>query len=179
MLVYDYDTVCSFAWSQGFGYLVINILWTREDSSITVNCFIGGYRSASTYTWHQQLACFFDQHNSGATCSPCPDGSGATHSVFSPLPGPSGKTVSSPMSPPSISSPASVPDSPLLTFPRSPVPQKRIKLSSGSEAKVRLPLMRDMWVCIYIEKIFEILGLQIVRKGIWPCPSYHDTSQRL
>ena len=78
---------------------------------------------------------------SGATCSPCPDGPGATHSVSSPLPGPSGKTVSSPMSPPSISSPASVPDSRLLTFPRSPVPQNGIKLSSCSEAKVRLPLM--------------------------------------
>ena len=38
---------------------------------------------------------------SGATCSPCPD---APDSVSSPLLGPSGKTVSSPMSPPSISS---------------------------------------------------------------------------
>ena len=34
-----------------------------------------------------------------------------------------------------------LPDSPLLTFPRSPVSQKRIKLSSGSEVKVRLALM--------------------------------------
>jgi hypothetical protein len=41
---------------------------------------------------------------SGATCSPCPDAPGATDSVSSPLLGPSGKTVSSPMSPPSISS---------------------------------------------------------------------------
>ena len=33
-----------------------------EDSSITDNCFIAGYRSASICTWHQQPACFFAQH---------------------------------------------------------------------------------------------------------------------
>ena len=62
------------------------------------------------------------------------------------MPGPSGKTVSSPISPtfslsglssPSISSPASfvsIRDSPLVRFPRSPVPQKRIKLSSAARS---------------------------------------------
>jgi hypothetical protein len=34
-------------------------------------------------------------------------------------------------------------------------------------------------VTMKIENIFEILGLLIVRKGIWPCPPCHDTSQRL
>ena len=80
---------------------------------------------------------------SGATCSPCPDGPGACHYVSSPLPGPSGKTTCqfTHVATKYFFAAASVPDSPLLTFPRSPVPQKRIKLSSGSEAKVRLPLM--------------------------------------
>jgi hypothetical protein len=132
--------ICSFAWSQGFGYLVINILCTREDSTITVNCFIAGYRSASICT-STSSSPVSSPSTSGASCFPCHDGPGATHSGSSPLPGPGGKTVSSDMSPPSISSPASVQDSPLLKFPLSPVSQNRIKLSSGSEAKVRLPLM--------------------------------------
>ncbi len=86
-------------------------------------------------------------HRFAPGTSSTPGTSGATDvtdSVSSPLAGPSGKTVSLPKSPtfslsslPCISSPLSVSsvheDSPALgQFPRSPVPQKKRKLSSAA-----------------------------------------------